>query len=59
MSGLLTARTDPPVTALAERLSAKARRLALAQAENRRLARAGDGRRWRDARLVWPLFAKD
>lgn len=39
--------------ALAARLTAKARALAEA-----RTARRDDPRRWRKARLLWPLFAK-
>lgn len=40
---------------LAARLLARARALAA----ERRLARRADTRRWRDARLLWPLFGKD
>lgn len=39
---------------LAARLAARA--LAMARAENALRARRGDGRRWRQARLLWPLF---
>ena len=40
-----------------ERLLAKARALAEAHALARTLRRPAD--RWRSARLLWPLFAKD
>lgn len=40
---------------LAARVLAKARALA----EQRRLARREDPRRWRRAGLLWPLFGKD
>ena len=40
---------------LAARLTARARALA----EARLLARRADPRRWRRARLLWPLFGKD
>ena len=53
----------------AARLAAKAGRLAAARAEARRLGEAraearvrrlrGDPRRWRLARLLWPLFGKE
>jgi hypothetical protein len=39
---------------LAAALLAKARALAAARA----LARRTDGSRWRDARLLWPLFGQ-
>ena len=58
MSGdLLRAEASPSRSAFAARLAAKARRLALAHAENRLRARRKDGARWRQARLLWPLFA--
>lgn len=40
------------------RLEAAARRLGEAHALRLRLARRDPARRWRSARLVWPLFAK-
>lgn len=43
----------------AARLAAKARRLAEARAEARLRQRRGDARRWRLARLLWPLIAKE
>jgi len=49
----------PPFERLAARLTAKARALAEARAEARALARRDNPARWRNARLVWPLFAKD
>lgn len=49
----------PRSARLARRLAARAASLALARAEARLRVRAGDGSHWRDARLLWPLFAKD
>lgn len=43
----------------AARLAARAAQLAVAGAEATLLARRGDPARWRRARLLWPLFAKD
>ncbi|GGN43752.1 hypothetical protein GCM10011349_08240 [Novosphingobium indicum] len=43
---------------LTARLTGKARTLAVAHIAARALARRGDARRWRRARLLWPLFAK-
>ena len=46
--------------AFAARLAAKARRLGLARAEALLATRAGKPeRRWRTARLLWPLFGRD
>lgn len=44
---------------IAARLNEKAARLGRARAEMHLHARRRDGRRWRDARLLWPLFLKD
>jgi len=41
------------------RLAAQARRLGEARAEARVRARRGDARRWRLARLLWPLFGEE
>ena len=41
------------------RLAEQARRLGEARAEARVRERRGDARRWRLARLLWPLFAKE
>jgi len=43
----------------AARLAARAGKLAAAQAETRHRARRGDARRWRLARLLWPLYTKE
>jgi len=43
----------------AARLAAKAGKLAAAEMESRHRARRGDARRWRLARLLWPLFDKE
>jgi hypothetical protein len=40
----------------AARLTEKARRLGEARTEARVRQRRGDARRWRLARLLWPLF---
>jgi hypothetical protein len=44
-----------PFDRLAARLLARARALA----ENRKLARRADPRRWRRSGLLWPQFGKD
>lgn len=44
---------------LAERLEAKAARLAAAHAEAMLRARRADPGRWRKARLLWPLSTGD
>lgn len=49
----------PPAAGFAARLGAKARTLAEARAEERLLAAAKDPWRWRAARLLWPLIARD
>ena len=43
---------------LAKRLTAAAATAARSAAENRLRARRRDPLRWRDARLLWPLFAR-
>lgn len=48
-----------PDRALASRLAQKASVLARAALENRLLARRSDPLRWRQPRLLWPLFTKD
>ena len=45
--------------ALARRLADRAKTLAVAVGTSRLLARRADPARWRKARLLWPLFAKD
>jgi hypothetical protein len=44
--------------ALVARLGARAEELAQAHGESLILARRGDPRRWRQAHLLWPHFAK-
>jgi hypothetical protein len=56
---MITARISASGRHLAARLAERAQLLAEAHAENRRLARRGDGSRWRRAGLLWPLFTKD
>ena len=55
---MISAQPKPAFDALARRLAAKARLLAEAAGEARALARRDDPGRWRNARLVWPLFTK-
>ena len=43
----------------AARLARRARLLAEASAEARLRSRRGDSARWRNARLLWPLFSRD
>ena len=55
MSGLISARAARS-PGLAVRLAERARVLAMARAETIYRARRGDAGRWRQARLLWPLF---
>lgn len=60
MSGLIAARLAEPAAPFVARLARRAARIAEARIAARRLAERGDGPdRWRQARLLWPLFAKD
>lgn len=52
----MTAETN--FDALARRLTLRAGTLAVAWATSRRLAARRDDARWRNAGLLWPLFAK-
>lgn len=56
---MIRARTALSARAFAGSLARKAARLARARAETSLLARREDPRRWRAARLLWPLFTKD
>ena len=57
---MIAARTVRSPHAMAQSLARKAARLAEAQVADRLLARRDAPRRWRMARLLWPLFtAKD
>lgn len=58
MSGLIAADADAAFEGLARRLTERARMLAAARAETRRLTERRDEKRWRRADLVWPLFGK-
>lgn len=49
----------PAATGLARRLTAKAGALAGTAMENRLRDRRADPLRWRQARLLWPLFTRD
>ena len=53
---MIRARTGLSPRAFARSLARKAAQLAEARAENRLLTRRTDPRRWRMARLLWPLF---
>lgn len=53
---MIRARTGLSPRAFAQSLARKAAQLAEARAETRLLTRRTDPRRWRMARLLWPLF---
>ncbi|MFN4113768.1 MAG: hypothetical protein ACK4GD_07485 [Sphingomonadaceae bacterium] len=53
---MIEARTELSPPAFAKALARKAARLTQAHAEARLLAFREDPRRWRVARLLWPLF---
>lgn len=53
---MIRARPSQSPRAFVQGLARKAARLAQARAESRLLARREDSRRWRMARLLWPLF---
>lgn len=53
---MIRARAAISPGAFAQSLARKAVRLAEARTETRLLARRTDPRRWRMARLLWPLF---
>ncbi|WP_324262152.1 hypothetical protein U4960_03105 [Altererythrobacter sp. H2] len=53
---MIRARSTLSPSAFAQRLARKAARLAEARAGASLLARREDPRRWRMARLLWPLF---
>ncbi|KLE34465.1 hypothetical protein [Aurantiacibacter luteus] len=55
MSGLIAARVGRH-PGLAARLAERARKLAVAHAENALRTRRADPWRWRKARLLWPLI---
>jgi len=54
---MILVRPDAAFAALAARLEERARILAEAHSRDARLGPGNPGR-WRDARLLWPLFAK-
>ena len=56
---MIEARTTLSPRAFVRGLARKAARLAEARAATRLLARRDDPRRWRTARLLWPLSAED
>lgn len=43
----------------AVRLARRAQKIAEAKVENALRARRNDSSRWRDARLLWPLFSRE
>lgn len=55
---MIEAKTAPG-GGFAAGLAARAAQIAVAAAEAKWLAGRGDPTRWRRARLLWPLFAKD
>jgi len=52
---MITAQAQPSFAEFGASLAAKAKALAEAAAANRIAAHNGDPRRWRMARLLWPL----
>lgn len=56
---MITASFGEAAGALTARLTAQARRIALARAERARRTLRGDGSHWRDAHLLWPNFIED
>ena len=56
---VIEARAGPAFAALARRLAHHAATLAARRVENLPREAASDPTRWRDARLLWPLFTKD
>ncbi|USA39019.1 hypothetical protein [Pelagerythrobacter marinus] len=56
---MIAARLRQPRGAFAAALARKAARLARARAETLLRARRDAASRWREPRLLWPLFAKD
>jgi len=56
-AGVISADAESAFAALARRLLTKASTLAAARAEDLALG-AEDPRRWRQPRLLWPLFIK-
>lgn len=55
---MIAAKTEPAAAGFAARLARKAAALAEARAEDRLRAARADPSRWRQPRLLWPLFAK-
>lgn len=58
MSDLIAADADVAFESLARRLADRARTLAAARVETRRLTERRDETHWRRPDLVWPLFEK-
>ena len=54
----IESRADAPPAAFVQQLVRQAERLARAHGETTLRARRADPRRWRLARLLWPLFSK-
>jgi len=55
---MIEATTDARAS-FAARLANRARLLAEAEAETRLRSQRADSSRWRNARLLWPLFSRD
>ncbi len=55
---MITAKAEPSFSALAIRLSERAKVLAEASVEAAALSRRKAPSRWRTAQLLWPLFTK-
>lgn len=56
---MIEAKVGPPLAAFAARMARKAALLAESRGETAIRARRRDPARWRSARLLWPLFARD
>jgi hypothetical protein len=56
---MISATSEPRPQGFAAHLAAKAKALAQARAEARLRQAKEDPRRWRTARLLWPLFTGD
>ena len=56
---MIAARIHQSPAALSAILARKAARIARARAEEALRARRGAASRWREPRLLWPLFAKN
>ncbi|MBE5073804.1 hypothetical protein IM511_05755 [Erythrobacteraceae bacterium E2-1 Yellow Sea] len=56
---MIEAKPAASFRAISARLTQRAQSLANARAHQLRASRHSDGRDWRDARLLWPLFSRN